>query len=125
MISENKFPKYSENIDFENLSDYCDALELVKKDKKFKNKIVDYIELAYLESANSFCWLIEEKPKPNRELGKWEEKSVNQYYVNANTNKLESVTEKKSMSITCGATITIKPKKEIRKEKRLKKKNKS
>lgn len=122
MISENKFPKYSENNSFESFSDYCNALEIVKKDIRFKNKTVDYIELAYLENVNSFCWLIEEKRSPNRELGKWEEKTVNQYYVNGNTNKLENVVEKKSMSIACGATITKKSKKELRKEKRLKKK---
>ncbi len=122
MISENKFPKYSENFGFENLSNYCDALEIVKKDERFNDKIVDYIELAYLDNLNSFCWLVEEKPNPNKELGKWEEKKVNQYYVNANTNKLESVIEKKSMSIACGISITKKSKKEIRKEKRLKKK---
>jgi len=122
MISENKFPKYSENIEFENLSTYCNALEIVKKDKRFKDKIVDYIELAYLDNINSFCWLVEEKPKPNKELGKWEEKKVNQYFVNANTNKIENVIEKKSMSIACGISITKKSKKELRKEKRLKQK---
>lgn len=124
MISENKFPKYSENIDFESLSNYCDALEIVKKDKRFKNKTVNYIKLTYLDSINSFCWLVEEKPKPNKVLGKWEEKKVNQYYINANVNKLESVIEKKSMSIACGVTISKRQiKKEIRIEKRKKKSN--
>jgi hypothetical protein len=122
MISENKFPKYSENLGFENLSNYCSALEIVKKDIRFKNKIVDYIELAYLDILNSFCWLVEEKEKPTKELGKWEEKKVNQYYINANTNKLESVIVKKIMSIACGISITKKSKKQLRKEKRINKK---
>lgn len=123
MISENKFPKYSDNINFENLTDYCLALNLIKKNKKFKNKKVDYIELSYLDISNSFCWLIEEVAKPNKEFEKWEEKSVNQYYINANTNKLESVVEKKFMSIASGVIISKrKIKKEIRKEKRLKRK---
>ena len=122
MISENKFPNYSENSGFENLSDYCIALEIVKKDKRFKGKIIKYFELAYLDNLNSFYWLVEEKPTPNIELGKWEEKKVNQYFVNANTNKLENVIEKKSMSIACGISISKKTKKELRKEKRLKQK---
>jgi hypothetical protein len=122
MISENKFPKYSENNGFENLTDYCLALDLVKKDKRFKDKKVDYIELAYLESSNSFCWLIEEKKSMNKEFEKWEEKTVNLYFVNANTNKLELVKESKSYTIACGfGTLTKKTKKELRKEKRKRK----
>lgn len=74
MISENKFPKYSENNNFENLEDYCLALNLVKKDKRFKNKKVDYVELSYLDASNSFCWLIEEQKSMNKEFEKWEEK---------------------------------------------------
>ena len=122
MISENKFPKYSENNGFENLTDYCLALDLVKKDKRFKDKKVDYIELAYMESSNSFCWLIEEKKSMNKEFEKWEEKTVNLYFVNANTNKLELVKESKSYTIACGfGTLTKKTKKELRKEKRKRK----
>lgn len=102
MISENKFPKYLENIGFENLTDYCRALDVVKTDTRFKNKIVDNIELAYLEDFNSFCWLIEEKEETNSEFEKWEERITKMYFVNANTNKLEIVKEKKSMSISCG-----------------------
>ena len=117
------FPKYSENVGFENLTNYCGALEIVKKDKRFKNKIVDFIELAYMDNLNSFCWLVEEKEEPTKELGKWEEKKVNQYYVNANTNKLESIIVKKSTSISCGISITKKSKKQVRKEKCLKKMN--
>lgn len=119
MISENKFPKYSENNTFENLSDYCDALNLVKKDSRFKNKKIDYIELDYLDEVNAFCWLIEEEKEPNSKLGKWEEKITNLYYVNANTNKLETVKERKNMSISCGGNLfIIKNKKQLRKEKR-------
>ena len=123
MISENMFPIYSDNTNFENLTDYCLALNLVKKDKKFKNIKVDYIKLTYLDIAKTFCWLIEEKTKPNKEFGKWEENCVNQFYVNANTNKLEKVIEKKYMTIASGI-VTSKREilKKIRKEKRLKKK---
>jgi hypothetical protein len=122
MISENKFPKYSENIDFENLSNYCDALEIVKKDNTFKDKTVDYIELAYLDNINSFYWLIEEKRNQNKELGKWEKQVVNQYFVNANTNELEKIIKKESLSIACGVKINYKTKKQLRKEERKRKK---
>jgi hypothetical protein len=118
MISENKFPKYSENIEFENLSNYCDALEIIKKEKSFKNKIVDYIELDYLDSINSFCWLIEEKKEPNTELGKWEEINTNKYYVNANSNKLENVIKEEYFSISSGYKVKFKTKKQLRKENR-------
>jgi hypothetical protein len=118
MISEDKFPKYSENIDFENLTNYCLALHLVKNDIRFKGKKVDYVELAYLDNINSFCWLIEDQKEQNSEFGKWEERITNLYFVNANTNKLELVKEQKSMSISSGASITIKSKKQLRKEKR-------
>ncbi len=123
MISENMFPNYSDNTNFENLTDYCLALNLVKKDKKFKNIKVDYIKLTYLDIAKTFCWLIEEETKPNKEFGKWEENYVNQFYVNANTNKLEKVIEKKYMTIASGIVTSKKEiLKKIRKEKRLKKK---
>lgn len=110
MISENKFPKYSDNNSFENLTDYCLALNLVKKDIRFKDKKVNYIELSYLDNVNSFCWLIEEEQIPNKETV--EEKTVNLFYVNANYNKLEIVKERKSISIACTfGTLTKKKEK--------------
>ena len=122
MISENMFPKYTENNNFENLTDYCQALNLIKKDKRFKNKKVEYIELSYLAVSNTFCWLIKEKKSMNKEFEKWEEKTVNLYFVNANNNKLELVKESKSYTIACGfGTLTKKTKKELRKENRKKK----
>lgn len=127
MISENKFPKYSENNNFENLEDYCLALNLIKKDKRFKNKKVDYVELSYLDASNSFCWLIEEEKSMNKEFEKWEEKIVNLYFVNANTNKLELVKQSKSYIIACSfGTLNKKTKKELRKEnrKRIREENK-
>lgn len=109
MISENKFPKYSDNNSFENLTDYCLALNLLKKDIKFKDKKVNYIELSYLDNVNSFCWLIEEGQSPNKETV--EEKTVNIFYVNANYNKLEIVKESKNISIACTfGTLTKKEK---------------
>lgn len=121
-ISENKFPNYSKNQAFENYTNPCDALSLVKSYKQFKNKKVDYIKLDYLEDKNAFCWLIEEKPEPNKEFGKWEEKTVKLYYVNANSNKLELVQDKKRLSIACGLRKLTK--KEIRQRKRRNKKSK-
>lgn len=120
MISENKFPKYSDNSTFENFSDYCKALDLVKNEKQFKNKKVEYIELAYMDEINSFCWLIEEKSEPNTELGRWQERSTNQYFINANTIKLETIKKNRTMSISCGAKLILikKSKKQLRKEKR-------
>jgi len=105
MISENKFPAYSNNRNFEDFIDICDAVLLVKSLKKFKDKKVDFIELDYLEEADSFCWLIQEEKAPNKELGKYEEYVINLYYVNANTLKLEAVKEKKGVSIACGAKL--------------------
>jgi hypothetical protein len=123
LISENMFPDISKNIDFENLTDYCKALEIVKSEKQFAGKTTKNIELTYLEKINSFCWLIEENAIPNKVLGKWEEKSVNLYFVNANTNKLELVEEKKSITIACGfGPLSKEDKKSLRKERR--KKNK-
>lgn len=121
MISENKFPKYSNNLDFEKLTDYCNALELVKNDSRFKNKEVDYIELSYLDDVNSFCWLIEEKIEPNSKIGIWEDRITNRFYVNANSNKLELVKENKHMMISSGYEIKMKSKRELRRERRKKK----
>ncbi|WP_289663333.1 hypothetical protein [Flavobacterium panacagri] len=102
MISENKFPEYSKNVKFEKLTNFCDALGLIKKDFRFKNKKVDYIELAYLDGKNTFCWLVEEEKQPNSELGRFQEIKTNMYFVNANSNKLEIVKESRHLSISCG-----------------------
>ena len=124
MISENKFPDYSKNKDFENLTDYCLALNLVKKDKRFKHKKVDYIELAYLDAPNSFCWLIEDKAEPNSEFEKWEERKTNLYFVNSNNNKLEAIKEEKHVSISCGyGILTKKKERQLQKEERKRKKS--
>ena len=112
MISENQFPKSSGNSNFENIINFCDALKLVKGKRKFKNKKVDYIKLAYLDNKNTFCWLIEEKEKPNKEIGKWEEQITNSYFINANSNKLELIKENKSYSLACGIAPTSQTKKE-------------
>jgi len=125
MISEQKFPKYSKNRNFENFTFPCDALKIVKSNIKFKNKEVDYIELDYLDEINSFCWLIKEEMEPNKELEKWEEKTINLYYVNANSNELELIKEKKTLVIACGfGPLTMKGKKELRKKKKQKRKAK-
>jgi hypothetical protein len=88
MISENKFPDFSKNKDAHILSDICTALSIVKADKRFSKKEVDNVELAYLDDTNSFCWLIKEKLKPKCGTTQY---SLDVFYVNANTNKLETV----------------------------------
>jgi hypothetical protein len=91
MISENKFPDFSKNRNAAILSDVCTALSIVKRDKRFSKKKVDNVELAYLDDANSFCWLIEEKLKLECGTTRY---SFDVYYVNANTSKLKTVKKK-------------------------------
>lgn len=96
MISDQKFPDYSKNKDFENFTQPCDALEKIKSSKDFKGEKVDFIELSYLDEINSFCWLVQEKydvyENQEIEFGKYYNYSESQFYINANTN--EYVTEK-------------------------------
>ena len=100
MISENKFPDYAKNKDFENLINPCNALQLVENKKRFKNKKVDFIELNYLDEKNSFCWLIQEKLDIQKlGISKY---SLDMYYINANNNKLETIKKKKGSVIACG-----------------------
>lgn len=68
MISENKFPDISKNPSFENYVSPCDALKLVKNHKKFRDEKVDFIELAYLDEINSFCWLVQEEKNYQQNL---------------------------------------------------------
>jgi hypothetical protein len=88
MISDNKIPDFSKNKNADILTDICAALSIVKEDKRFSKKEVDIVELTYLDNANSFCWLIKEKLK--FECGTTQY-SLDVFYVNANTNKLETV----------------------------------
>jgi len=88
MISENKFPDFSKNKNANMLIDICTALSVVKEDKRFSKKEVDIVELAYLDDANSFCWLIKEKLKLECGTTRY---ALDVFYVNANTNKLETV----------------------------------
>lgn len=100
LISENKFPDISKNPNFENYISPCEALNLVKNKRRFRNKIIDFIELAYIEEINSFCWLIKEKKLPTKlGINKYKLES---YFVNANSNKLEKVTVENRVSIACG-----------------------
>ena len=95
MLSENKFPDFSQNTEFENLIEPCLALEKVKYDERFKNKKVGLIELAYLDEINSFCWLIQEdydvSEKQEIDFETWYEYSEQRFYVNANTNEIEKI----------------------------------
>jgi len=106
MISENKFPDYSLNPKFEKLIEPCLALEKVKSDERFKHKKVDFIELAYLDEINSFCWLIQEdydlSEKQDIEFETWYEYSEQSFYVNANSNEIEKIEDKKNRIIYCG-----------------------
>ena len=116
MISENKFPEISLNPNFENLTDYCIALDLVKKDIRFKNKKVDFIELSYVDEKNSFCWLVKEKMGLPNKIG-INEYSINSFFINANSNKLEQVKNESGNYIACGSKkITYKKKKKAKKK---------
>ncbi|KGO84704.1 hypothetical protein Q765_20350 [Flavobacterium rivuli WB 3.3-2 = DSM 21788] len=99
MISENMFPKFSEDKDSELFTGICDALASVKGSPKFKNKKVDFIELSYIDEVNSFCWLIKEKIALEIGVHNY---SVNLYYVNANTNKLVNIKKESGSYIACG-----------------------
>lgn len=106
MVSENKFPDFSLNPEFENLNEPCLALEKVKSDERFKDKKVDFIELAYIDDINSFCWLIQEDynvgEKQKIEFEKWYEYSEQSFFVNANTNVIEKIENNKKQVIYCG-----------------------
>ena len=93
MISENKFPNFENNKQAENLTDICSALNVVNN--AFSGKEIDLIELAYLDSVNSFCWLLKEKPGP-MECGS-HVYAIDLFYVNANTNKLEMVKQQRGI----------------------------
>ena len=100
LISENKFPDLSKNPNFENYINPCEALSLVKNDKRFLNKKIDFIELTYLDEINSFCWLVKEKKLPTKlGINKY---TLDSYYVNANLKKLEKFTVENCTSIACG-----------------------
>lgn len=108
LLSENKFPDLTKNPNFENYIDPCEALKLVKR--KFRRKKIDFIELAYVDEINSFCWLVKEKKLPTK-LGINNYK-LDSYFVNANSIKLEKVTVENCISIACGfSTKKIKSKK--------------
>lgn len=105
-ISENMFPDIIKNPSFENFFSPCDALEIVKKDKRFRNKIIDFIELTYVDEINSFCWLIKEDHITSK-IGVSKYKLLS-FYINANSGKLEKVLESNETSISCGLQITTK-----------------
>ncbi|MBC2846739.1 hypothetical protein [Winogradskyella flava] len=109
MVSENKFPDLSLNPEFENLTEPCLALQKVKSDERFKNKKVDFIELAYIDDINSFCWLVKEKRKQVEKLGV-SEYSVDLFYVNVNTNEIELIKKENGTVIACGYKLTKKTK---------------
>lgn len=102
MISENMFPDFSLNPKFENLNDPCIALEKVKSDERFLDKKVDFIELTYLDEVNSFCWLIsEQKDVEINTDHEWQNYTVNNYLVNANTFEIEKIFTQKGRVIYC------------------------
>jgi len=112
MISENKFPDFSLNPEFEKLIEPCIALEKVKSDERFKDKKVDFIELAYIDDVNSFCWLIQEdynvSEKRKIEFEKWYEYSEQSFFVNANTNVIEKIENNKKQVVYCGYKLSKK-----------------
>lgn len=112
MVSENKFPDFSLNPEFENLTEPCLALQKVKSDERFKDKKVDFIELAYIDDINSFCWLIQEdynvSEKQKIEFEKWYEYSEQSFFVNANTNVIEKIENNKKQVVYCGYKLSKK-----------------
>jgi hypothetical protein len=100
MISENVFPDISKKPLFENYINPCIALNLARSDKRFINKKIDYIELAYVDELNTFCWLIQEDWIPTK-LGV-SNYELSSFYVNANSAKIEKVIKVKRTSIACG-----------------------
>ena len=105
MISENKFPDFLLNPNFENIIEPCLALKKVKSDKRFSDKKVEFIELTYLEDISSFCWLITEERKHSEKLGV-QNYSVDLFYVNAITNEIELIKKENGTIISCGYEMT-------------------
>lgn len=109
MVSENQFPDFSLNPEFEKLNEPCLALQKVKSDERFKGKKVDFIELSYLDEINSFCWLVQEdynvNEKQDIELETWYEYSEQSFYVNVNSNEIEKIEDEKSRVIYCGSKL--------------------
>ena len=106
MISGNKFPDFSLNPEFEKLIEPCIALEKVKSDERFKNKEVDFIELAYLDEINSFCWLIsEDKDVQMAQIDvsdhKFHKYKINNFFINANTSIIEKISTQEGQVIYC------------------------
>jgi hypothetical protein len=106
MVSENKFPDFSLNPEFENLIEPCIALEKVKTDERFKDKEVDFIELAYLDEINSFCWLISEDKdvqmaKIDVSDHKYHKYEIENFFVNTNTSVIEKISTQKGQVIYC------------------------
>ena len=108
LISEHKFPELKRNLNFENYTNHCEALNLVRNKRRFKGKKVDFIELAYVDEINSFCWLIKERKFPEK-LGVFKH-NLDLYFVNANTNKLEKVMTEQISGIACGIEVKKKKK---------------
>jgi hypothetical protein len=104
MISENRFPDFSLNPEFEKINEPCMALNKVKSNNRFEHKAIDLIELDYLEDAKSFCWLIKEKLAEPKGLGSTTY-SIDLYYVNANSNEIEVIKQQTGTIIACGVEI--------------------
>jgi len=84
-----QIPSISQNKDFEKLTDICTAIKVVKALPGFANKKVDTARLLYNKDTGNFCWAIAEQHK-NFPPGE-HTSVINEYYVNANNNKLETV----------------------------------
>ncbi|MFT4684962.1 MAG: hypothetical protein ACI863_001576 [Flavobacteriales bacterium] len=115
LVSNEKFPDFTENTLAEKIIEVCQAIETVKKHEKFKNKTIESVELNYLDETNSFVWLIKEDRKPQlakkaTELEKWYDYSVDSYYVNGNTNQIDKIQTQDGRIIYCGATGIFKKK---------------
>ena len=88
-ISDDAFPDASKNSKFEKLADICTAIQLVKAHPQFKKQKVDIGRLYYNEETGNFCWIITNAP-PRLSPG-MHDVTINWFYVNANSNKLEKI----------------------------------
>ena len=114
-ISEEKFPNFKTNGNAKEIIDACKAIDIVNADIRFKNKIIESVELAYDGTNNSFYWLIKEDAeaqlmKGEIEFERWYEYSSLWFHVNGNTSSIDQVETKKNTVIYCGGKVEKKEK---------------
>lgn len=106
LVSSEKFPDLSKNQEAEKLITFCQAIETLKRDKRFENKEIESIELNYLHETNSFVWLIKEDKNKQLEKvdtsdHKFHKYKIDKFYVNANTAVIEKISTQEGQVIYC------------------------